>query len=150
MIDILFRGFYENKNGTEKVFYGGKWYKGEWVEGDLRQDRDLGTAYILGFNYHSSGEGLQRKNFCINVIPKTVGQYVGNGTELWQGDIVKSGNLIGVVKLGVYGYNLGFYIDWSKKSNPHNMYRQDLMFWVNDGIEVIGNVHSNPELLEVE
>lgn len=150
MRDILFRGFYENKNGTEKVFCGGKWYKGEWVEGDLQQDRDFGTTYILGFNYHSRGEGLQRKNFCINVIPETVGQYVGNGTELWQGDIVKSGNLIGVVKFGEYGYNLGFYIDWSKKSNPYNIYRQDLMFWVNDGIEGIGNIYNNPELLEVE
>ena len=33
MREILFRGFHKDKNGTEKVFCNGKWYKGEWVEG---------------------------------------------------------------------------------------------------------------------
>lgn len=158
MSEILFRGFHKDKNGTEKIYYNGEWYVGNWVEGDLQQDKDIGTTHICGFNYYSSGDGLQREFFCVEVIPETIGQYVGltdnNATKIFEGDIVKSSIYIGVVRLGKYGYNgnlhLGFYIDWNKKSNPYNMLRQDLMYWVNDDLEIIGNIYSNPKLLEVE
>ena len=154
MREILFRGFHKDTNGTEKIYYNGEWHVGNWVKGSLEQDKDMDIELIAGYNYYSSGEGLQREFFCVEIIPETVGQYVGNGTELYVGDIVKSGVYIGVVRLGEYGYNgglhLGFYIDWNKKSNPYNMLRQDLMYWVNDGLEVIGNIHSNPKLLEME
>ena len=34
---------------------------GEWVEGDLRQDRDLETAYISGWDYYTTEGGLERE-----------------------------------------------------------------------------------------
>lgn len=34
-----------------------------WVEGDLRQDRDLETAFISGWDYYTSESGLEREPF---------------------------------------------------------------------------------------
>jgi len=32
-----------------------------WVEGDLRQDRDLETAFISGWDYYTSESGLESR-----------------------------------------------------------------------------------------
>jgi len=66
---------------------------GEWIEGDLSQDRDLETCYIQGFNYYSNDSGLQRETFCFEVDPKTVCQFTGlhdkDEKRIWEKDIVK-------------------------------------------------------------
>lgn len=98
------------------------------------------------------------------IIPETIGQFIGltdkNGTKIFEGDIVRyicNGENaepdIGIIKfsecqknLDNY-YNCGFYIDWAEKS----VYlRTDIGYWTNykeNKIEVIGNIHDNPELL---
>ena len=81
-----------------------------------------------------------------------------NGKLIYEGDIVQTEDqTIGAVKFGEYGSNdwegwhFGFYIDWIKnrqfKRKP--TLRKDFWFWIeNRELEVIGNVHKNPELLK--
>lgn len=155
MRDILFRGFYENKNGTEKVFCGGKWHKGKWVEGCYFMAKD-NKYNILHYISEIKGEQI------FKIIPETLGQYTGkndiNGNNIFENHIVKdcNGN-IGVIVFGTYNYNpitedfhIGFYIHWQDTKLRKRGLRKDLGFWVSDGLKIIGNIHSNPELLEME
>lgn len=65
---------------------------GNWVEGDLRQDRDLETAYISGWDYYTTEGGLEREPFEYEIDPETLCQYTGlngkNGNRIWQNDII--------------------------------------------------------------
>jgi uncharacterized phage protein (TIGR01671 family) len=82
-----------------------------------------------------------------NVIAETVGLYTGlkdiNGKEIYDGDIVKTNiDLIGVVS-----FDLGYYLDWIKEDKIL-MFNKDIKVWCNDwGLEVIGNIYENPDLL---
>ncbi len=82
-----------------------------------------------------------------------------NGKPILEGDIVKYDDYIFVVKYGKcggcannpnYGY-IGFYLDgadYHTKRQMHYGLRDDICYFKD--IEVIGNIHDNPELLEVE
>ena len=82
------------------------------------------------------------------VIPETVGQYTGltdkNGKKIFEGDILKnieSGRIVAICYSGCsfcYSYNGTIYgIDDSETGLETNEW------------EIIGNIHDNPELLEV-
>lgn len=64
---------------------------------------------------------------------------VGNAI-VWFGEIPSSNSNL---------RNTGFYLKFvNKKKNDY--FRNDILFWVQEGAVVIGNIHDNPELLEVE
>ena len=78
----------------------------------------------------------------------TIGQYTGlkdkNGKEIYEGDIVKiifKEKDIGKV---IYEHN-GFTIDVMNMNRTYGR-----VSFVNNFMEVIGNIHDNPELLEVQ
>ena len=125
---------------------------GEWVDGNLVYTRTttLGVVteiYTLEMRYE--------------VIPKTVGQCTGlkdkNGKLIFEGDIVEADGYIFFVNFGKcggvankvdYGY-IGYYLDGydeiTKKALSYGL-RDDICYFTN--IEVIGNIHDNPELLQ--
>ena len=95
------------------------------------------------------------------VIPETVGQYTGltdkNGVRIFEGDIVKCTDTINdfefnaVVEFGNPNgeYNWGYQLKFISGEESNF----DILCWVDMEetgayIEVIGNIHDNPELLE--
>lgn len=119
-----------------EILFRGKNLLGKWIEGDLLQYLGCEKKHIVR---HSTGAGGQE------VIPSTIGEYTGlkdkNGKMIFEGDIVtmpKYGG--GRHRSVVYFKNGKFAVDGSNYSFkdicPKNM-------------EIIGNIHDNPELLEV-
>lgn len=45
----------------EILFRGKRKDNGEWIEGDLRQDKDLGESHISGWNYYTDCAGAERE-----------------------------------------------------------------------------------------
>lgn len=141
------------------LFRGKRVDNGEWVYG----------SYIRRKNAENSEIYWESKPDCrgyyaddVNqVIPETVGQYTGYD-DYFDGDIIKSeqDGVIGVIRFGEYQNpncsgngecHLGFSIEWFGKYS--DILRRDLGWWIkaaSENIKKIGNIHDNPELLEVE
>ena len=141
MREILFRG---------KRVDGGEWCYGvPLVEGWSKK------TYIASYEY-SSLTFIQQ----IEIIPETVGQFTGltdkNGKRIFEGDIVKQKInrdeykwrvFFGEHQIGCCGYcydahqSVGFYLSETEEGFTFADYDE----WEN--LEVIGNIHDNPELL---
>ncbi len=128
---------------------------GEWVEGNLVWSDDSVKEYkAIIIPKRKSNMFLKSNEWNLGfenwyrVDPETVCQYTGwpdkKIQKLFEGDIVKEGDDIGIVKLGKYGngFHYGFYIEWF--TCPH--LRPELAFW-NSRVERIGNVFDDQELL---
>ena len=128
-----------------------------WIYGNLIQ---LGGAYIISpiFNKyeivpdHSTecALGFHEDEFDV-IEPDSLGQFTGlldkNGNEIYEGDIVKTkGNWGGVVTWNSRGY---FYInDGYSTEEPDLTPLGSLNCYVRRDIEIVGNIHDNPELLK--
>ena len=133
----------------EILFRGKRVENGEWIEGYFAQSGD--RTFIIIDNDFAVGYVKMKK-----VIPDTVGEYTGltdkNGKKIFEGDIIRTsvyyGNEIGVIRRGEYDvysrYVFGGYYCVDKTSA--------LIEWTSSSwrCEVIGNIHDNPELLEVK
>ena len=134
MREILFRG--KNKHG--------KWYYGYYTEGYYLDGTPVSWIEVV--------DRKKKDTECPTVIPDTVGQFTGltdkNGKRIFEGDVVKDDS--GVVYPVVFSLT-GFYL---KYAPPYSCgFHYDMLplsnYWHAHGaiIEVIGNIHDNPELL---
>ena len=81
------------------------------------------------------------------ILMQSTGLYDRHGVEIFQGDVVKM-VYDGEPFTGVVVYDLGE-ADF-KATNGHEDYGNNFQYLtVGESIEVIGNVHQHPELLEV-
>lgn len=137
MREILFRGIWVHGNK-------------EWIEGDLVRDSE-GKPHIVDTKYavYWGGESTFVCEDECEVIPETLGQYTGltdkNGKKIFEGDIVCYGGMIRTV---VYDSEFAEF-EFDKYDNVENPDGLSLCC-DHDVTEVIGNIHDNPELLEVK
>ena len=119
----------------EILFRGKRIDNGEWIEGFYAQSGE--RTYIIFDNSFAVGYVTMKE-----VTPKTVGQYTGltdkNGKKIFEGDIVGDGE-----RKYAVSFEKGCWVILGK-----------IEFWdflqTNaKSYEVIGNIHDNPELMEV-
>lgn len=156
MREILFRGFYEYKNGKETIYINGKEIKGKWVYGDLvKCMTDNGEC--IGIKDTIFEVNTNRCNLIPNiVIPETIGQFTGltdkNGKKIFEGDIVNYQNTDGIKFNGVALTIIGKVV-YNEKNASFAVCGKDEIgakhydYFPIKNIENIGNIHDNPELL---
>lgn len=156
------------------LYRGKRVDNGEWVEGDgihyPKSINNEGSCWIDGMH--------EKANDWVQVIPSTVGKYIGltakNGKEIFTNMIVNLFGMRGVVtqECGAFGIYIKHCVDWDYLDNlivlitgcnNHSSFcRNDnfVSFWelmwnynqeenMCSVVEVIGNIHDNPELLEL-
>ena len=123
----------------EVIFRGKRTDNGEWIEGSL-----LGIDWCDKPSTYSIAPNTPVSVF-YSVLPETVGQYTGltdkNGKRIFEGDIVSLVKHDGLIYKVVYvpcRYEL-------VNSKGVNCFVLDI--YKSENIEVIGNIHDNPELL---
>ena len=137
-----------------EILFRGKTHSGEWVYGNLVKSN--GKYFIY---YEEPDEMCQTGNWLFYKVvdPSTVGQYTGltdkYGKKIFEGDIVKYKNTDGIkvngVALTIIGKvncnekNASFAIDGKDKIGAKHY-----DYFPIKNIEVIGNIHDNPELMK--
>ena len=132
----------------EILFRGKRMDDGEWVEGYLVKAVGVECMILPVTTEHCGGAEFSEGYHC---DPTTVGQYTGltdkNGERIFEGDIVKTSDITheGVIQIPGESFEIamrkGCWVmvageDW------------DLLETNHECIEVIGNIHDNPELLK--
>ena len=142
----------------EILFRGKRTDNGEWIEGFYSAEEY--NPYIGKIEYIPRIQ-IIGKCVSLGVIPETVGQYTGltdkNGKRIFEGDIVKCTDTINdfefnaVVEFGNPNgeYNWGYQLKFISGEESNF----DILCWVDMKetgayIEIIGNIHDNPGLLE--
>jgi len=144
--EILFRGFHADENGPQEITLDGKKIKGEWVQGDF------GRPCNIVFETIGDDPALGQKDVPIyndyDVIPETVGQYINiddkNKKKIFDGDIV---DIFRDEERGViewYDDEAAFFVRHSENVLA------DFSCYYGHELEVIGNIFSNPELIDGE
>ena len=159
----------------EILFRGKRLDNGEWAEGYLYEHEPALVGIVSENDEPEPSKWfIERTGFAdwnmprpvefVEVDPSTIGQYTGltdHGNRIFEGDIIKADNgkqsSISVVKFGEYYPKLffamldicctgvqhlnanGFYLESTK--------HEDMILFKSRHIEVIGNVHDNPDLL---
>lgn len=144
MREILFRGKCKDN--------------GEWVEGFIHCVTDNYTPKncwdITTFKKLDNEEIVLTGQY--EVIPETVGQYTGltdkNGTKIFEGDIIRDttdNELLVVEGTTAFGFYFKYVTEPDDYVTVFDLGISDDDTYLTSCI-IVGNIHSNPELLEVE
>ena len=129
----------------EILFRGKRLHDNKWIYGNFVSDCEGNPHIIEPRFFCEDGHHLQYEDNTdtpVFIIPETVGQYTGltdkNGVRIFEGDIVDyiSSDVIGNPKTGTI--------------IVEDMTDYDTMIYLNhsDELQIIGNIHDNPELLQ--
>lgn len=124
----------------EILFRGKRVDNGEWVEGFYACVLDM--HYIITGRFDSLTNGIINSE-AYKVDPSTIGQFTGLedklGTKIFEGDVIDD--------LGVE-YIVVFDSDYAQFRGKFDGWNAEISH-IASRCEVIGNIHDNPELLEV-
>ena len=167
MREILFRG---------KCKETGKWYKGQYInlhkttycfKEDYEADKNNDIHQIV-FE-HMTDWGLPNQHLRVDVFPETVGQYTGltdkNGIRIFEGDIIRytrtnkyapdcsfhKQDLVSI-HLVLWDSSVSAFVQQHYSLNDKRIVGKGSAVLYDDRakeniVEVIGNIHYNPELL---
>lgn len=125
----------------EILFRGKRLDSGEWVYGDLLHGSSTRIGRLTAPKQYPLAE----------VDPDTVGQYTGltdkNGTKIFEGDMVNTcwdgvNDEPGIVRFRDAAYQVDLVAD--EKNGQYLDFYHD----IDSQLEVIGNIHDNPELMK--
>lgn len=124
---------------------------GEWVEGFYTCFNGDEHRIYTGYSETDCGDHYPD---WFNVLPETVGQFTGltdkKGKRIFEGDIVDVEydiQYVGVAAKRISLFVVVFYDGcFMKQKKDGGLFH----FIPSDKCEVVGNIHDNPELLEVE
>lgn len=141
MREILFRGKIKDD--------------GDWEEGGLVVFTDYDSGLKEYWIVHPGQTVDFRDDREYEVVPETVGQYTGltdkNGEKIFEGDIVKTkyGRLCIVVWFSSQACN-GWDLETIRtvENCVHTKYPDAIDLYKKENLEIVGNIHDNPELLE--
>ena len=134
----------------ETLFTGKRVDNGEWVEG----------FYVFVPEHHKPE--MSRKSYIVSVnnglyfevYPETVGQYIGvtdkNGKKIFEGNIVKYKEVRRIYMIGYDEYSMEYTFLYYHKELKNTYCGGFVRKSDGKSIEVIGNIHDNPELLEIK
>lgn len=104
----------------------------EWTFGSLVNCHN-GRMGIVSMTKYCEENGIEA--IIDEVLPETVGQYVGirdaTGQKIYEGDIIRDWRGLREVKFEIFDNRQGYEIELEDSD-----------------LEVIGNIHDNPELLK--
>ena len=138
--EILFRG---------KSVINNKWVEGYYYKSKMLQHE----AKLYDFIAIPHPEIEDRGNDNYMIFPETLGQYTGlvdkNGMKIFEGDILKD-DWGKIYKVIFTLKSCSFMVECMITPNEYETGRYRIgEVWCKT-IEVIGNIHDNPELLEAE
>ena len=142
----------------EILFRGKRLHDNKWIYGNFVSDCEGNPHIIEPRFFCEDGHHLQYEDNTdtpVFIIPETVGQFTGltdrNGKKIFEGDICKFKrfNDVHIGKV-VFNVTTASFIMWYQPivGAYGEKATQKMLLSACDNIEVIGNIHDNPELME--